>query len=129
LIRKAQFRVDDFFIVDQDAVIDFPNSDDAHALWLFNILKKPEGPCRRDFSFEKIRAFEKVAVLLQADRLRLLQNIADRKAFGGFDADVFSRLVSYSIRLIHNDFRTLLFLSLDTGFLDQMTKLYGYTIT
>jgi hypothetical protein len=75
LVRKAEVGVDDSVIVDQDAIVQSSTVHEAQLLELFYILEKAEGPGRGDLLFEGLGPSEDVGMILDPDRLGIVEDI------------------------------------------------------
>src|SRR5687767_1690398 len=122
-LRKAQVRVYDFLIIDQDTITKLASVDQAELLHLLHIAQKTEGPCRRNFFFERSRTLMCEYVFLHADRFRILQNVVDRKRLRWFNTNPFSSVVTDAIRTINDDSRPAFVLLVQPSFLDEFAKL------
>ena len=91
-----------------------------------DVPEKAKSPGRRDLFLEPGGTFKSVGVL-GTHRLRVIQNIANRKNVRRLDADRFALAAIYPIRPVDDDLRPWLAF-LPASFLDEVTELDGGTI-
>ena len=102
LVGEAQIRIDDFLVVDEDAIVELAAVHQARLLQLLDVPEKAKGSRRRDFFPKASGTVVEVGMLLDAHRLRIIQNIVHRENIRRLDADRLTPLAPDSIRSINS---------------------------
>lgn len=76
-VRKPQFSIDDFFIIQQNEVVKPASSTHSHSFKHLYILEEPEGSCRSDLVSKSLLALEGELEGLFSNGGWIVEEIAD----------------------------------------------------
>src|SRR5579864_3395270 len=102
LVRKAQRRVHDFLVIDEDQIVETPAARETHLRQFSKLTYESEGSRRRNLVRVRRRRRHFKMYLLHADRPRVFECIVDNQPLGRLDPYIFA-ISANGYWLLHRD--------------------------